>query len=314
MYVPQSAADDDEIEEEAQVSPTQHNDEDDEEPMLQHHLKRLEVSVRSGSTAGGQSEMPASNESVVSLEAVEEPETVVEVPRRPPGDPLPTMTTHEVPATDTIGLAQAVRASSELSPEARAAEQPTASSEIAEKEKSPPAVINGGKVSDVRDGESGAAMELSTTEKVLIPQKTAQSSQETNSASPSRDSAAPLPPANLPVPESTESRKRTIEPTNEERSAKRQRIHVDLTADEDVDMVVVKTEKLEEHDKKTLNNTSEAKSRAKLEARREEIQSRLTEERLKRELAQVNRELEQLDENNQKAAAEQSSAVKIEID
>lgn len=312
MYVPQSAADDDEIEEEAQISPTQHINEDDEEPLLQHHLKRLEVagSVRSGSAARGHLEIAASTESIVSLKAAEKPETAVEVPRRAPGDTLPAKTTHEVPTTDTIALAQVVRDSPELSPEVRAAEKTTTSPEIAEKEESSPAVANNGKVSDV----PGAAMELSTTQQILIPQETAQSSQGTNSASPSRDAAAPLPPAALSVPEGTESRKRTIEPTNEGRPSKLQRIDVDLTVNEDDDMVLVKTEKLEDQDQKFLKNRNGVKSIAELEEDLEDILLQQTEVDLKRRAAKLRREMRKLNESDSRAAVKHKSAVKIEID
>lgn len=305
MYVPQSAPDDDDVEDQEQRDLSYGIDRDDDEPLLSQSRDKLQMAemTQTASATHGGLKLAVLDEDTVPTGAGDQSGRVTEAASAGGDVITPFLRTSELAASNTTDESQ-------TSGEAIETEiQTTTPMQISTPQKDTEAATtkpNSGSI-----GESQAALDVSASKNYVAPPEQFAATEEAT-----RDVPDDLPkidgPINaFPVAGGTGSKKRSSEAAAEQRSTKKRQIHVDLTIDEDDDMIAVKREMVGDQSRDLPKVSNGSRRKADLEARLEDNRLQQTEVRLKREAAEMLWQLKQITEAE---AAVGGRGVKIEID
>lgn len=312
MYVPQDAPDDDEIEITAEGSQDPQFDEDDEEQLFHpdSEAKKLVSNSLAPLVTTTSADVPQPNENGVPLEVNREPQmslTVLESEHRlePIVEQAPASTVAE--ASD---LDQAASNVSQLTPSPPSTEE-TVAQQHGLPSSSP--VPNNDIVSQQAGASSGAVIDMKGLEEGSSQREQIVAPEQTSGDTPAHDLAASDPPA-TPQPSIGEiSRKRSPTAHAEERPAKRQQVDVDLTIGEDDDLILVKKEMLESHERPSSSLKADLEE-DELEARLKKVVVQQKQLELQLEEAELREKLKQLARRKGQRTSQQKAGVKIEIE
>lgn len=311
MYVPQNAPGDDEVEYTAQGGPSQQIDQDDEEPLPQLDHTGTKT-VENSEVVHGTSGTTTHDDHVMQQEATGEPQTTLETVENERDLASAVPQTPETTVIDAARMPPIVNQGPQTTVEAPTIEQAvaqedneTSSTMIAPEHRTSP---------QKADNATGIVEKASSTEATSKPRDEIALSDAMSGMMSAQDTMVSNPSPTMQLPTSTESKKRSATPAVEERPTKQQRIDVDLTNDDDEDLILVKTETMDIDNKDTTKRATGTEEQHELEARLRKVVMQRKELKLQYEETELRQKLESLKQHGGSLTHDKKAAVKVEIE